>query len=76
MQLQLGIESFLMIFLNGGGVILGLIIAILLFSRKEGAQKGNKIFALLTFLTSLTLLNNLLAESGVYSQHQYPRLIA
>ena len=59
------------IFLFGFGVLICLVMGIQLLTRTKGLRQTNLFLGLLLVLYSLTLINNMMAMTGVYSRYQF-----
>jgi len=64
-------DNFIAVLLSSFGILLCLGVGSLLFFRKEGIKQANILLGLLLVLNSLTLLNTLMAMTGVFSTYQY-----
>ncbi len=63
-------DSFIAVILSGFGILLCLSVGIQLFARNKGNRQANTFLGLLLVLYSLTLLNSLMAMTGVFSAYQ------
>lgn len=64
-------DNFIAVMVSGFGILLCLSVGVLLLFRRKGVRQANTFLALLLILYSLTLLNALMAMTGVFSTYQY-----
>jgi AraC-like DNA-binding protein len=68
---ELAVEDFVVLFFQGGGILLCFLTGAAILIRKDGNQQANKLLAILIFLAALSFLNGFLAMAGVYNQYQH-----
>lgn len=64
-------DNLIAIVVSSFGILLCLSVGVLLLFRKNGIKQTNVFLGLLLILYSLTLLNGLMAMSGVFSAYQH-----
>jgi hypothetical protein len=64
-------DNFIAVLISSFGILLCLGVGSLLFFRKDGIKQANVFLGLLLVLYSLTLLNSLMAMTGLFSAYQY-----
>ena len=69
--MNIPIDNFIAVLLSGFGILLCLAVGIQLLRRKTGLQQANLFLGLLLILYSITLLNALMAMTGVYTTYQH-----
>lgn len=69
--MNLSPDNFIALIISSFGIIFCLIVGIQVFTRKEGVKQTNVILGLLLVLYSLTLMNGLMAMTGVYAAYQH-----
>ena len=68
MEITLSLSSIIIIALNSVGIVLSLMLSVVLFIQKRKKHISIVLFSLLLLLTGLTLLNDMLATSGITNQ--------
>jgi len=68
---ELRVEDFVVLFFQGGGILLCFLAGTGILLRKEGNRQANVLLSILIFLAALSFLNGFLALAGVYSQYQH-----
>ena len=69
--LNIPIDSFIAVIISCFGILLCLTVGIQIVFRKKGILQANIFLGFLLVLNSLTLLNNVMAMTGLYSKYQF-----
>ncbi len=69
--MELSIDTLIILFLSGAGILICLISGIAILFRSEGSLISNRLLGALLILASSTFLNGFLASAGIYSQYQH-----
>ncbi len=71
MEITIKLENLCILIAGSATLLLAIIVGICLLLRKEGNRLSNVLLSLLVILSALTLLNDLLATTGIYHRFQY-----
>ncbi|MEM0992615.1 MAG: AraC family transcriptional regulator [Bacteroidota bacterium] len=69
--MEIAPDSFIAVVIGSFGILLCLLVGIQILTRRDGIRQANILLSALLILYSLTLMNSLLATTGVYSTYQY-----